>query len=213
MKKIVIISIAMLFMAFSANAQIFQYGLKGGLNYSSLAMDDIIGISDGTEVYDLLAGETVRGYQVGIMTRVNVLMLFVQPELYFNVTGGSVKKVLEDGTSDLLNVQFNRIDIPLLVGVKLGPARINVGPVGSAVVGSTNQLKELVSSDLETVSSGLTWGLQAGIGLDLFNKIAVDLRYEGSLSQYGDDSFMVGGMTHKFDARPTQRILAFGWWF
>jgi opacity protein-like surface antigen len=212
MKKIVIISIAVLLMAFSSNAQIFQYGLKGGLNYSSLAMDDIMGISNGTDIYDLLAGETVRGYQIGIMTRVNVLMLFVQPELYFNVTGGSVNKVMANGASELLTVQFNRIDIPLLVGVKLGPARINVGPVGSAVLGSVNELKELVSSDLETVSSGLTWGYQAGIGVDLFNKLAVDFRYEGSLSQYGD-SFEVGGLTHEFDARPKQWILGFGWWF
>jgi len=146
------------------------------------------------------------------MTRINVFMLFVQPELYFNVTGGSVEKVLANGTSELLNVQFNRIDIPLLIGAKFGPARINVGPVGSAVLSSVNELQDLVSSDLETVSSGLTWGYQAGIGLDLFNKLAVDLRYEGSLSQYGD-SFVVGGMTHEFDARPKQWILAFGWWF
>jgi hypothetical protein len=212
MKKIVVISIAVAFLSITANAQLFQYGLKLGVNYSSLAMEDIPDIHDGADIYDLLAGETVRGFQAGLMTRINVAMVFVQPELYFNVTGGSVEQLMENGASELLTVKFNRIDIPLLVGVKFGPARINIGPVGSAVVGSVNELQELIST-VETVSSGLTWGFQAGIGLDLFNKLAVDVRYEGSLSQYGDDSFEIGGMTHNFDARPKQWIVAFGWWF
>jgi opacity protein-like surface antigen len=110
-----------------------------------------------------------------------------------------------------LNVKFNRFDIPLLVGAKLGPARINIGPVGSAVISSVNDLVE-ISSDLETLTGGLTWGFQAGIGIDLFKKISIDGRYEGSLSKYGD-SFTVGGMAHNFDARPTQWIVALGYWF
>jgi opacity protein-like surface antigen len=58
----------------------------------------------------------------------------------------------------------------------------------------------------------MTWGFQAGIGIDVFKKLAVDARYEGSLSKYGD-SFNVGGTDHNFDARPSQWIIALGWWF
>ncbi len=95
-------------------------------------MEEIPDINDGTQIYSLVQGESVRGYQIGLQTRIKVAMLFVQPELYFNVTGGSVERIIQgSSTAELLNVQFNRIDIPLLVGVKLGPARINVGPVGS----------------------------------------------------------------------------------
>lgn len=212
MKRFVLLSMAVLLLSFTAQAQLFQFGIKGGLNYSSLAMEDITGITDGTEVYDLLKGETVRGYQAGIMTRIKIAMVFVQPELYFNVTGGSVEQVIAGGTSELLNVQFNRIDIPLLAGVKLGPARINIGPVGSAVISSVNELKDVVSSDLETINSGLTWGFQAGVGIDILKKLSIDGRYEGSLSQYGD-AFMVAGNPYNLDARPKQWILAFGWWF
>jgi hypothetical protein len=211
MRKIAILSIAAVFVAVSANAQFFQYGLKAGVNFSSISMDDITGISDGTDVYNLVTGETVTGYQVGLMTRINIAMFFVQPELYFNAVGGSVEQVVQGGTDELLEVQFNRFDIPLLVGVKLGPARINAGPVGSAVISSVNDLVE-ISQDLETLTGGLTWGYQAGIGVDLFKKLAIDLRYEGSLSKYGD-SFTVGGTSHNFDARPTQYIVTLGWWF
>ena len=213
MKRLIVLSIVVASFSFSVNAQLFQYGIKAGVNFSSLAMDDILGVQDGADVYNLLAGESVRGYQAGIMTRINVAMFFVQPELYFNVTGGAVEKVMAGGASELLTVEFKRIDIPLLVGAKLGPARINIGPVGSAVISSVNELAEVASTDLETVSSGLTWGFQAGVGIDLFKKLSVDARYEGSLSKYAGATFDVGGTTQNLDARPRQMILAVGWWF
>ncbi len=209
MRKIAILSIAAVFVAVSANAQLFQYGLKAGVNFSSISMDDIPGISDGNDVYSLVTGETVTGYQVGLMTRINIAMFFVQPELYFNAVAGSVEQV--GGSNELLEVKFKRFDIPLLVGLKFGPARINAGPVGSAVISSMNDLVE-ISQDLETLTGGLTWGYQAGIGVDLFKKLAIDLRYEGSLSKYGD-SFTVGSTSHNFDARSTQYIVTLGWWF
>jgi len=211
MKKIAFISIAVLFLSVSAQAQLFQFGIKGGINFSTLQMDDITGITEGSQVYDLITGESVTGYQAGLMTRINVAMFFVQPELYFTSTGGVVEQVVQGGVNELLNVNFSRFDIPLLVGLKLGPARINAGPVGSAMISSANDLVE-ISQDLETLTGGLTWGYQAGVGIDLFKKLAVDLRYEGSLSQYGD-SFTVGGSDYALDARPTQVIFTLGFWF
>jgi len=211
MKKLAFISIAVLFISVSANAQLFQYGLKAGINFSSISMEDVTNIQDGSQVYDLVTGESVAGYQAGIMTRINIAMLFIQPELYFTTTGGVVEQVYDSGAKELLNVKFNRFDIPLLAGVKLGPARINAGPVGSMVISSVNDLVE-VSQDLETLAGGLTWGFQAGIGVDLFKKLAIDARYEGSLSKYGD-TFNVGGMDHTLDARPSQWIVTVGYWF
>ena len=201
MKKIALISIAALFLSVMANAQFFQIGLKAGVNFASLAMDDITGINTGNDVYDLVTGETVTGYQAGLMPRINVAMHFVQTQVYFNTSGGVVEQVFQNGTKELLEVKFNRVDIPLLVGLKLGPARINAGQVGSAMISSVNDLT-VISQDLETLTGSLTWGYQAGVGLDLFKKIAIDARYEGSLSKYGD-SFNVGGIDHTLDARPS----------
>ncbi|MCA1746501.1 MAG: hypothetical protein LC655_02305, partial [Bacteroidales bacterium] len=81
----------------------------------------------------------------------------------------------------------------------------------SAVISSTNELVE-ISQDLETLTGGLTWGFQAGVGVDLFKRLAIDLRHEGSLSKYGE-SFTVDGISHNFDARPTQYIVTLGYWF
>lgn len=211
MKKLIFLSITALFLFSAANAQLFQYGIKAGVNFSKLSMDEITGINTGTQVYDLITGESVSGYQFGLQTRINIAMVFVQPEIYFNAVGGSVEKVVDNGPAEFLNVKFNRVDIPLLVGVKLGPARINAGPVGTVVVSSVNELIE-IAPELESLSNSFTWGFQAGIGLDIFKKLSLDCRYEGSLSKYGD-SFAIGANNFSLDARPTSWIVAVGYWF
>jgi len=98
-----------------------------------------------------------------------------------------------------------------LVGVKLGPARINAGPVGSYVISETNDLTTLVP-DYEIFTTAMTWGFQAGIGVDILKKISVDARYEGSLSQLGE-TLTIGGNDFALDARPRQWLISLGIWF
>ena len=84
-----------------------------------------------------------------------------------------------------MNINFSRVDVPLLVGVKLGPARIGFGPVGSYVISETNDLID-INPDYEIFTKTMTWGFQAGIGVDLMKKVTLDARYEGSLSKLGN---------------------------
>jgi hypothetical protein len=113
------------------------------------------------------------------------------------------------GVSEVLKVNFSRIDIPLLVGVKLGPARINAGPVGSYVIKETTDLSA-IEPDFTLFTKSMTWGFQAGIGIDV-SKISLDARYEGSLSKLGE-SFNVGGSEFALDARPSQWVISLGIW-
>jgi hypothetical protein len=210
MKKLIFIAVASFFLVQTSNAQLFNYGIKAGIGFSSLKIEDITGISDGSDVYDLVTGDGVMGYHFGLQTRIDLALLMIQPELYFNAGGGTVEQVVDGGATEILNVKFNRIDIPLLVGVKLGPARINVGPVGSFVISETTDLTEL-NPDFELFSKSMTWGFQAGLGLDI-SKLAIDVRYEGSLSVLGE-TFSIGGTDFPLDARPSQWIISLGYWF
>jgi len=210
MKKLILMLIASMFIVSMSNAQFFNYGIKAGIGFSSLKMEDITGINDGSDVYNLITGDGVMGYHFGLQTRIDLALLMIQPELYFNAGGGTVEQVVDDGVSEILNVKFNRIDIPLLVGVKLGPARINLGPVGSFVISETTDLTEL-NPDFELFSKSMTWGFQAGLGVDI-SKFSIDARYEGSLSVLGE-SLSVGGTEFPMDARPSQWIISLGWWF
>ena len=210
MKKLILVLIASMFIFTMSNAQLFNYGIKAGIGFSSLKMDNVMEINDGSDVYDLITGDGVMGYHVGLQTRIKVAMLVIQPEIYFNAGGGTVEQVVDGGATEILDVKFNRIDIPVLVGVKLGPARFNAGPVGSFVISETTDLTE-IEPDFELFTSAMTWGFQAGLGLDI-SKLSIDARYEGSLSALGE-SFSVGGTDFPLDARPSQWIISVGFWF
>jgi hypothetical protein len=211
MKKLILVILASLFVCTASEAQIFKYGIKAGVGFSSLKFDDITGINDGGDVYDLATGAGVVGYHLGVQTQIKIAMIYIEPEVYFNAGGGTVEKIMDNGATEVLNVNFSRIDIPLLVGVKLGPVRLNLGPTGSIVLKESTDLTSL-QPDFTLFNNTMTWGFQAGAGVDLFSKISLDARYEGSLSQLGE-SLTIGGNEFALDARPSQWIISLGIWF
>jgi hypothetical protein len=213
MKKLVLILAISFAMVQITSAEIFQFGIKAGLGYSKLKISDITGIGSGQDVYDLATGEGVVAYHVGIQTRIKIAMLFVQPELYFNDGGGSVERIETGGASELLHLDLKSLDLPVLVGVKFGPLRINAGPVGSYVLTEQSIPLEINNAieDYTVYTSGMSWGFQAGLGLDLA-KFSFDARYEGSLSKLGD-TFSVAGKDFNLDARPSQWVFSLGFWF
>lgn len=210
MKKLCVVLLISLFVFQVAEGQLFKYGLKGGVGFSNLKFEDVTNIEDGSDVYDLITGDAVSGWHLGLQTRIKVAMIFVQPELYFNTGGATVKQVYENGASELLDIRFNSIDLPVLVGVKLGPLRLMLGPAGSYVIKEENDLTDL-DPEYSLLSSSFTWGWQGGLGVDL-SRFTLDVRYEGSLSKLGE-SLSIGGKDYAFDARPNQILISAGFWF
>ena len=210
MKKLLIVIAVSLFAIQVAEAQLFQYGLKGGIGFSNLKFSDVSGIEDGGDVYSLVTGDAVAGYHIGVQTRIKVAMIFIQPELYFNAGGAIVEQVYENGPTELLNINYNSIDIPVLVGVKLGPVRLMLGPTGSYVLSGENELTTL-DPDYSMLSSSMTWGWQGGIGVDL-SRFTIDARYDGALSKFGE-SISIGEKNYALDASPNQFIISLGFWF
>ncbi len=210
MKKLLIVIVVSLFAIQVADAQLFKYGLKRGIGLSNLSFSDVTGIEDGNDVYNLVTGDAVTGFQIGAQTRIKIAMFFVQPELYFNAGGATVEQVYENGPTELLNIKYNSIDLPVLLGVKLGPVRLMLGPSGSYVMKEENDLTSL-DPDYSLLSSSMTWGWQGGIGVDL-SKFTIDLRYEGSLSKFAE-SITIDGRDYILDARPNQILISLGYWF
>ena len=211
MKKLILILVASFFLFQVADAQLFKYGLKAGVGFSSLSIEDVTGISGASGAYDLVTGDGVVGYHVGVQTRIKLAMLFIQPEVIFNAGGGTVKQIEANGAEEIMNINFSRVDVPLLVGVKLGPVRLGAGPVGSYVISETNDLLD-INPDYEIFTKSMTWGFQAGIGVDLMKKVTLDARYEGSLSKLGN-TLDIGSQQFSLDARPKQWVISLGVWF
>ncbi len=211
MKKVILVSVVLAFSLIMVNAQLIKFGIKGGLNYSTLNFDEISSISaNGTE-YRLQSDDAFQGFHIGVQTRIKLFNLFIQPELLFNTAGGNV--LVENlssgaGFEQVKTVKYNKIDLPVLVGLKFGPARLALGPVASVILSSSSEIDEIIPN-LKTVSKDATIGYQVGAGIDLLKFLTLDYRFEGGLSKWGDE-LQVGGNTYPFDSRNHMHFISVG---
>jgi len=223
MKKTVVILIALITVVTSANAQFLRFGIKGGVTSSNIKFDKAtlndITTNDGLKDFVVEQGNSKLGMQFGLFGRIQVLGLYIQPEVLFTHAEGEV--VLNDLTAAqaFTEVQkFNKVDVPVIVGWKLGPARIGLGPVASFMLSEKDGLKDKLTSLVPTEDNvannfkNATFGYQVGVGLDILKKIAIDVKYEGNLSTLGS-GITLGGNDYKFDQRNPQWIFSVGVFF
>lgn len=212
MKKLVIIAIAAL-LALPAFSQL-KFGIKAGASTTSVTMDDIKQVTSTTgTITTTYAIEKLKGlnygFHAGVFGRVSISKLFVQPELLFSTRTNEYKVTdVAAATVEDVKQSFSKIDIPVMVGVKLGPARINAGPVGSFLINSPNELID--DPDFETIYGKMSFGYQAGVGVDLIGKLTFDLRYEGSLKKYQNQIENTAGTSFNLDDRPNAFLLSIG---
>lgn len=220
MKKLIIILLAV--MAFNlANAQFLRFGFKGGVSSTNVKFDkttlENISTTEGAKDFAVEQGNSKLGMHLGLYGRIQLLGLFIQPELLFTHSQGEV--VLKDITASQAYSQtqkFNKIDIPVIVGWKFGPARFGLGPVASFMLSEKDGLKDKLSSVTNEATDNnfrkATFGYQVGVGLDILKKITLDVRYEGNLSKLGS-GITLGGENYKFDQRNPQFIFSAGIFF
>lgn len=218
MRKISALLLIALFVTIgTANAQFLKFGVKAGLTSSNVKFDkttlDQVSTSSGAKDFLIKQGDAKMGYQFGLFARVKVLSLFVQPELLFSHSSSEV--ILADVTASKIYAEtqkFNKIDIPVIVGWKIGPARLGLGPVASFNLSQTDGLKdklnELVDETTKNDFSKATFGYQVGVGLDIL-KLSLDVRYEGNLSKLGS-GIKLGDKDYSFDQRNPQWIFSLG---
>ena len=174
----------------------FTIGIKGGVNFSQLKTD-FKTQSFGNNLQQSL--DTKTGYVGGVYMRIGT-KFFVQPEFVFSAKGGSVN-ILKGGsttTSQTLSIEYTNFDIPVLIGFKVGPLRLNAGPMASFKISDKGLDEELkaYSSNVGGSFKDASYGYQAGGGLDL-GAFSVDLRYEGSLSEVTGNTFNNINFTQK----------------
>lgn len=217
MKKITILLLALIAFHLS-NAQFIRFGLKGGVSSTNVKFDrSTYTSSDGLQKFAVEQGDSKMGIHLGLFGRIQIVGLFIQPELLFTHSQGEV--VLNDVTASKVyneTQKFNKIDIPVLVGWKFGPARFGIGPVASVMMsekdGLKDRLNDLTASSVESNFKKATFGYQIGVGLDILKKVTLDVRYEGNLSKLGS-GITLGGDEFKFDQRNPQFLFSAGIFF
>ncbi len=173
MKSFILILAISLTASVITKAQIipnFDFGLKAGVNLSKLSEQN--GFSSDNR----------SGYLLGVWARAGAMGLHLQPELYYTVKTTDVK----DDNGQSSRVDFNSIDLPILVGTKMGAlgvgARFNTGPVVSFIISEDQSFSNAIgnAARFNYKNQALAW--QLGAGLDI-RKISFDLRYEHGLSR------------------------------
>jgi hypothetical protein len=208
MKKLLVILLAV-FIALPAFSQI-NFGLKAGVSTTSVTMEDLKTLTSGSTSYavEKLKGANY-GFHGGLFVRLNISKLYIQPELLFATrTNEYTVTNIQTEAENIVKQNFNKLDIPVMIGFHLGPLRINAGPSGSLLI---NSPKDLIDNpDFKSMYANMTIGYQAGLGFDLFKKLTVDLRYEGSLKKYQNQIENALGTTFNLDDRPNAFHLSVG---
>jgi hypothetical protein len=224
-KTILVILVAVFTMVSTANAQFLRFGVKGGVSSSNVKFSNIddlktLTTTDGLKDFAVEQGDSKLGLHFGVFARVKILAIYIQPEILFTQSKNEVVLSYLDATNQafekIKEQKFNKIDVPIIVGWKFGPARIGIGPVASIMLSETDELKSQLAtlSGEEAVSNfkNATFGYQVGVGLDILKKITLDVKYEGNLSKLGS-GITLGGDNYKFDQRNPQWIFSLGIFF
>ena len=140
MKKILIVVLAV-FIAIPAFSQL-KWGLKAGVSTTSITMDKAVQLTGQSSSYTVLALKSSKyGFQGGLFIRLTLFGVYVQPELLFASSENNYNvKNLSTSTITEVSQKINNLSIPVMVGFKLGPIRINAGPAASMAITSPKAL-------------------------------------------------------------------------
>lgn len=192
MKKL-ILAFFLLFLAVEGFSQNSGFGIKAGLSSTEVDFKNDQIVPDDAQT----------GYHIGVYGRFGG-GLFIQPELLFTQTSGDFTiNSPGQGTSEKFKANFNRLDIPVMVGIRmLKVVRVMAGPIASININS--DVKNAANTVQDANFNSATLGYQAGLGIDLGN-LSVDAKYEGGLSSVTEN---IGNLST--DNRINQWVLSVG---
>jgi hypothetical protein len=209
MKKLLVVLFAAL-IAIPAFPQFLRLGIKAGVSSNTISMNTIQ--LNGAVPYTVNALTTANyGFHAGLFLRLKISALYIQPELLFATSKNNYNvQNMNTGVIKEVSQQLNNLSIPVMVGVKFGPIRINAGPAGLIAITSPKALID--DPNYKDLYNKMSIGYQAGLGLDLFKKLTIDMRYEGSLKKY-QNQIQNAGVKIPLDNRPNAFLMSLGLMF
>jgi opacity protein-like surface antigen len=169
MKKISLILTLCLLGIFTLNAQMLQFGVKGGVNFANYTNGEIEGVDFNQ----------VTSYHFGLVTEIKLLgNLSLQPELLYSTQGSEL-----EGFGEQIKNELGYISLPVMAKFYLTSNRLSIeaGPQFSFLVSERN---ELDSTDSNTFDFGIGGGLSYKITDGLF----ISGRYIAGLTEVKKDA-------------------------
>jgi hypothetical protein len=160
----------------------FRLGVKGGVSMASIKTDGLTVNGISGFVVDNINSKS--GYTAGAYMRLG-RRVFVEPELLVSYKNASFD-VFRSLTSQRLkfDVSYTSLDVPIMLGYRLGPFHVLAGPVISYSMNSNNTIAEAIGVNLGSLQAATQNGYvsyTAGAGIDLLG-LTLDVRYEGNVT-------------------------------
>jgi hypothetical protein len=201
MKKLFAV-LLMVFLALPVFSQV-KFGIKAGA--STTTVPEYNSTTGQTNINSL--DDAYWGFHAGIFLRLGLDPVYLQPEIVFASTTYEYNVQTSTG-SDIFDQSFNRLEIPVLLGLKFGPLRLNAGPAAYVPIGKPSAL--INDPNWDDLYRGTTFGYQAGLGVDIFNTLTLDLRYGGSLAERYGDEVTIGTTDFRLDDRQPSFMISLG---
>lgn len=165
MKKIILSAIAVMAFAFT-NAQQTRFGVKGGLNISTVV---------GGDVEDT---KSLVGFHVGGFAEIKVFdKFFIQPELLYSAQGTKV-----DGFGGDADIKLNYLNIPVLAKYYIvDKFSVEAGPQLGVLLSAKAE-----GTDIKDSTRSVDFGFNIGAGYNFTDNFSVGLRYTIGLSPLSD---------------------------
>src|ERR1700744_3311637 len=181
-KKLVLILVAGISFA-TANAQGgFQFGVKGGLNLSTIT------VSNGFNGYSY---STLANFNAGVFLKVPVVRYFsVQPELYYSGQGFKA----DDGSGGTYSEHVNYLNIPVLAKFTTRSGFfLETGPQLGLKLNAKDK-ENGISQDISSAynSADFSWVFGAGFKIPM-SPVGIDFRYNAGITNVANDSYYGNG--------------------
>lgn len=168
MKKISLLTLLVM-AGFAINAQMVDFGLKGGLNLSSWSNNN-----------SSVGYQNRAGFHAGLLARVHAgPNIAVQPEIVYSSQG--TKYTLDNQEH---NLQMNYVNIPVMVQAKVGGGLYaQAGPQLGFLIGTEDKVNNVETGFFSTNDFKKTdVALGFGLGYAGVSPIGVDARYNLGLT-------------------------------
>jgi hypothetical protein len=190
-----------------ATGNFFRLGIKGGVSMSELKTEGLTYNGIGNYVIENLNSKT--GYVAGIYMRLG-RKLFVEPELLISYKNGTLNLPKTLGTGVIqLDINYSSIDLPILLGYRLGPLHVMAGPVASYSMTSKGSIADAIRMKFPTVQDAVSnayFSYTAGAGIDLLG-FTLDVRYESNLTDLSKTIPLPSGVNFSQKASSFQATL------
>ncbi|TDE45858.1 PorT family protein [Flavobacterium rhamnosiphilum] len=172
MKKTILVTVLLLAISSTMQAQLVKFGIKAGLNYANQTGSDIT--INGSNYNK----DAITSYHAGLVAEIKLTDGFsVQPELLYSTQGASYENAGEEFKNEL-----GYLSIPVLAKFHLNKTvSLDLGPQASFLL---SERKNANIKDPETFE----FGLAGGLGLNITKNFFLQGRYVLGLTEASKDA-------------------------